>query len=204
MENLTFLESTDKKTVPAKENTTDMKKPEQVDKVEKKPANQKTISQHEHKKINVDSEKLDNLMNLVSDLVTSNAMLSAATKKQDYELLLNIAEKFERLTRQFRENALSVRLVSLKELLLRFKRLVRDLSKELGKSIQFIVEGEDTEMDKNIIDNLSDPLIHLFRNAMDHGIEDPEERMNNNKPAEGVIKLAAASGPFIQVTAPGA
>ncbi len=153
------------------------------------------------KRVSVNSEKLDRLMNLVSELVTSNAMLNMAAKNEDMEMVRGIAEKFDRLSGQFRENALSIRLVSIKELLLRFKRLIRDLSKKMGKDVQFIIEGEETEMDKNIIDNLSEPMVHIFRNAIDHGIESPDVRNKKNKPVQGTIKLAAFySGTYVYLT----
>lgn len=159
------------------------------------------IHNNENRRISVDSGKLDKLMNLVSELITSNAMLNMISKNKDYSKLEIIAEKIERLTNQFRDNAISVRLVNMSEMMVRFKRLVRDISKDLGKDIRLIIEGEDTELDKNLIDNIAEPLMHILRNAADHGIETPEERLKKGKQAQGIIKLSAFYyGSYVYIT----
>ncbi len=142
-------------------------------------------------RINVDSEKLDRLMYLVSELVTTKSQLSLAVMRKDYTSLLSIAEKIENLSSSFRENALNIRLVPIAEMLFPFKRLIRDLSLSLGKEVRFITEGIDTELDKNVMDNLSEPIMHILRNCIDHGIEKPEERSTKKKPAHGSIKFVA-------------
>jgi two-component system, chemotaxis family, sensor kinase CheA len=141
--------------------------------------------------IRVSSFKLDDLMNLVSELVTTQAELSLLSTQQPMPRLVRIAENVEKLSRRLRDNAFSICLVPIKEMLIRFQRLVRDLSKELGKDIDFVAEGIDTELDKNIIDSLGDPLVHIIRNCIDHGIELPAERIKKGKPAKGTIHFKA-------------
>lgn len=141
--------------------------------------------------IRVSSDKLDDLMNLVSELVTTQARLSLFAEQSSQSELLNIAENVEKISRQLRDNTFSICLVPIESMLTRFKRLVRDLSAELDKDVIFITEGSDTELDKTIIDSLSDPLMHIIRNSMDHGIESVEERIQNKKPSQGKIQLKA-------------
>ncbi|MFW5886173.1 MAG: chemotaxis protein CheA [Bacteroidota bacterium] len=141
--------------------------------------------------IRVSSEKLDTLMNLVSELVTTQARLSLYAENDGKSELIAIAENVQKLTRQLRDNAFSIVLIPIENMLTRFQRLVRDLSKELGKDIVFIAEGADTELDKTIIENLTDPLMHILRNSIDHGIEKPGVREKLNKPEQGKIILKA-------------
>lgn len=156
------------------------------------------FSKHSTSHINVDSTKLDRLMYLVSELVTSKSELLIALQKQNLEKANETAEKIEKLSKYFSENALSIRLVSLHEMLNRFKRLIRDLSKQLGKQVNFVTHGEETELDKTIIDNLGEPIMHIIRNCIDHGIETPENRIKSGKPEQGGIGLTAyISGNYV-------
>lgn len=149
-------------------------------------------------RINVDASKLDHLMYLVSELVTTKSELLLALQKQNELKAFDAAEKIEKLSKLFSENALSIRLVSLQEMLNKFKRLIRDLSKQLGKEIEFITVGEDTELDKNIIDSIGEPIMHLIRNCIDHGIEIPKKRVERGKPTKGTIRFEAQkSGNFV-------
>ncbi|HEY4787249.1 MAG TPA: chemotaxis protein CheA, partial [Bacteroidales bacterium] len=141
--------------------------------------------------IRVASDKLDQLMNLVSELVTTQARLSLYAENDGRPELLNIAENVQKLSRQLRDNAFSIVLIPIENMLTRFQRLVRDLSKELKKDVIFEAEGTDTELDKTIIENLTDPLMHILRNSLDHGIETPEVRLEKGKPAQGKILLKA-------------
>ncbi len=141
--------------------------------------------------VNVDATKLDTLMYLVSELVTTKSELVLSIENDDREKQRNAVEKIENLSKLFSENALDLRLVSLNEMLNRFKRLIRDVSKELNKEIEFVIKGEDTELDKSIIDVIREPVLHLLRNCVDHGIEIPEERIENGKTAEGTIRFEA-------------
>lgn len=141
--------------------------------------------------IRVSSDKLDDLINLVSELVTTQARLSLYAEKSGQNELLAISENVEKISRRLRDNAFSVRLIPIENMLARFHRLVRELSQECQKEITFETKGADTELDKTIIENLSDPLMHIIRNSIDHGIEYPEERIKAGKPAQGKILLKA-------------
>ena len=141
--------------------------------------------------IKVDSDKLDTLVNLVGELVTVQARLTqTASSKNDPELFL-VAEEIERLTEELRDNTMSVRMVPIGSMFSRFKRLIRDLSAEMGKTIDLSTEGADTELDKTVIDKLNDPLVHLIRNCIDHGIETPDKREAAGKPGNGMVHLSA-------------
>ena len=141
--------------------------------------------------IRVSSEKLDVLMNLVSELVTTQARLSLFAEQNSMAGLTGIAENVQKLSRQLRDIAFSIVLIPIETMLTRFQRLVRDLSSELKKDVVFITEGADTELDKTIIESLSDPLMHIIRNSLDHGIEDTHERIKKGKPKQGKIALKA-------------
>jgi two-component system chemotaxis sensor kinase CheA len=155
---------------------------------------------HKTPRISVGADKLDKLMYLVSELFTTRSELLMATRTTDLARIKIAVEKVDKLATQFRKNALSIRLVPLRELSLKFKRLIRDLSKQLSKDIDFEVKGDDTELDKNLVDSLADPLMHLIRNCIDHGIETPEERKALNKSSAGVIRFNAyQSGNYIYI-----
>lgn len=141
--------------------------------------------------VRVPAGRLDDLMNLVSELVTTQARLSLfATQSQGSELLI-ISENVEKITRRLRDNAFSMSLIPVESLVVRFQRLIRDLSKELDKEVLFKTEGTETEIDKSIIEKLTDPVLHLLRNALDHGIESPDKREQQNKPRQGTVVLKA-------------
>jgi len=149
-------------------------------------------------RINVDSTKLDTLMYLVSELVTTKSELMLSIENDDHDKIFETAEKIEKLSKLFRDNALSIRLVSMQEMLMRFNRLIRDLSHSLGKKVEFETMGEDTELDKKIIDTIAEPIMHLIRNCIDHGIETTAERINANKKETGIVKFFAyKSGNFV-------
>lgn len=151
--------------------------------------------------IRVPAEKLDILVNLVGELVTIQARLTqTAAIRQDAEFE-SIAEEVERLTGELRDNALNIRMLPIGTTFSKFKRLVRDLSNELGKQIEMTTQGEETELDKTVIERLNDPLVHLIRNSIDHGIELPEIRVAAGKPSQGIIDLAAIhSGDSVLIT----
>ena len=141
--------------------------------------------------IRVDSRRLDSLVDLVGELVTVQARLTQkASGNKDTELHL-IAESVERLTEELRDNTMSIRMVPIGTLFSRFRRLIHDLSKELEKQVQMTTEGSSTELDKTVIDQLNEPMVHLIRNAIDHGIELPSARESAGKPPTGTIHLAA-------------
>ena len=141
--------------------------------------------------IRVAADKLDQLINLVGELVTVQARLSEVAGRRDDPDILEISESVDRLTSALRENSMSIRMLPLKTNLQRFRRLVHDLSIELHKEVELTVEGADTELDKTVLDQLSDPLVHLIRNSMDHGIETPEVRRAAGKSPSGTIHLSA-------------
>ncbi len=151
--------------------------------------------------IRVPSEKLDVLVNLVGELVTVQARLSqTAALKNDPHLTL-IAEEVERLTSELRDNTLNIRMMPFGSTFGKFKRLVRDLSNDLGKEVEMITEGANTELDKTVIERLNDPLVHIIRNSIDHGIEDPETRLASGKPRQGTVSLIAEhSGDCVFIT----
>ena len=129
-------------------------------------------------------------MNLVSELVTNQSSLELYAKAAGNAELLNSVENNQKLIRQLRDNALDISLIPINNLNTRFKRLIRDLSIELGKDVVFKTKGEETELDKSIIDQLAEPLMHIFRNAIDHGIEkDAQARILAKKPKQGVILM---------------
>ncbi len=142
--------------------------------------------------IRVASEKLDKLINLVGELVVTQARLSQINSSHDFAELLEPVEEVERLTAELRDCALNIRMLPIGTTFGKFSRLVRDLSADLGKEIDMVTEGADTELDKTVIEKLGDPLVHLIRNAIDHGIESPEERQRTGKPRRGQIRMAAA------------
>ena len=134
--------------------------------------------------IRVSTEKLDQLVNLVGELVTVQARLSEVAGRRDDVDILDISEAVDRLTAALRENSMSIRMLPLKTTFERFRRLVHDLSADLHKEVDFTIEGADTELDKTVIDQLNDPLVHLIRNSMDHGIETPEARRAAGKTSD--------------------
>lgn len=150
--------------------------------------------------IKVDAHKIDRYMNLISELITAQSRLGEiSTKLADPELEL-VAENFEKLGRQLRENAFDMSLVPLQTLAIRFKRLIHDLSKSLDKEVVLLTEGLETELDKNIIEKIFDPLLHIIRNAVDHGIEDKADRLAKNKNEVGSILIKASTvGSSVQI-----
>lgn len=149
------------------------------------------LKEHKISSIRVASNKVDELVTLVSELVTVQAQLNLYAEKSGEAGIMALAENIQKLSRQLRDNAFEISLIPLQSELMRFQRLVRDLSKELGKEIDFVVEGGEIELDKNIIEHLTDPLLHIIRNSIDHGIEMPAERVKSGKPPKGTIYFKA-------------
>jgi two-component system chemotaxis sensor kinase CheA len=149
--------------------------------------------------IRVGTERLDKFVNLVGELVTLSARLDQVARKTGDMELESVAENLQRLMEDLRDSALGIRMVPIGEAFNSFRRLVRDLSLELGKQIRLETEGGDTELDKTVIDRLQDPLMHLIRNSLDHGIESPARRSAAGKNPEGTITLSAkhAGGNFV-------
>jgi two-component system chemotaxis sensor kinase CheA len=141
--------------------------------------------------VRVQAERLDELMDRVGELVIAQARLSELAHSGTDLAIKSIAEEIERLASGLRDSTMGVRMVPMGSLFGRFRRLVHDLSSDLGKPVDFVTVGEDTELDKTMIERLADPLVHLIRNAIDHGVESPEKRAAAGKPATGRIELAA-------------
>jgi two-component system chemotaxis sensor kinase CheA len=141
--------------------------------------------------IRVSTDKLDGLVDLVGELVTVQARLSQTAASGNDPVLLSIAEEVERLTADMRDRTMSIRMLPIGTTFSRFRRLVRDLGQELGKDVELVTEGAETELDKTVIEKLGDPLVHLIRNSIDHGIEAPGVRAAARKPRVGTISLSA-------------
>ena len=141
--------------------------------------------------IRVPAAKLDQFVNLVGELVMVQARLSELSNRRDDAEIGAVAEEVERLTGALRENSMNIRMMPIRGTFEKFRRLVHDLARDLGKQVELTIEGAETELDKTVIDQLSDPLMHLIRNSMDHGIEPPEGRAALGKPATARIHLSA-------------
>lgn len=143
------------------------------------------------KTVRVDIDRLDNLMNLVSELIIIKTRLEGIDTESKDQNMTEAVEYLERITTSLHDAVMKVRMVPIERVFNRFPRMVRDLSRELDKEIVLDMSGEETELDRTVIDEIGDPLIHLIRNSIDHGIEDKEERIKNNKPVEGTVLLKA-------------
>ena len=155
----------------------------------KKPAGKPAVN----RTVRVDIEKLDSLMNLVSELIIAkNSLVSSATSLGNNSNQLNDhIEYLESVTTNLHESVMKVRMVPIESVVTKFPRMIRDLSKKLNKPIELYMTGEDTELDRTVVDEIGDPLMHLLRNSADHGIEDPEIRAQRGKPEVGSIYLDA-------------
>jgi two-component system chemotaxis sensor kinase CheA len=145
--------------------------------------------------IRVSVEKVDQMINLVGELVITQAMLAETVSTMDqvmHERLVNGLAQLDRNTRDLQESVMSVRMMPINFVFSRFPRVVRDLAGKLNKKVQLKMVGEGTELDKGLIEKISDPLTHLVRNSLDHGIESPEERIAKGKDPQGTITLRAA------------
>lgn len=150
--------------------------------------------------VRVDSVKIDRYMNLVSEFITAQSRLDQLASVLKNPELNYVAETWAKLNRQLRDNAFEMSLIPLQSLEVRFKRLVFDLSKTLNKEIELVTEGLETELDKNIIENLTEPLLHLIRNSIDHGIESKASRLAAKKNAVGKIAIKALTiGSYVQI-----
>ena len=171
--------------------------PAQPEKVAEKKAKKDTSSMQ--KTLRVDQYRIDALMDLVGELVVAKNALPFLAKKAEEEFGVKALAKeiqsqysvINRLSDEMQSAMMQVRMVPLSTVFQRFPRLVRDLSRKLGKNINLVLEGEETEADKNVVEELSDPLIHLVRNSLDHGLETPEERVAKGKSEQGTLTLRA-------------
>lgn len=153
-----------------------------------KVAEKKTL---ESQLIRVQAAKLDQLIDLVGEMVIASAGANMQAHKSGEAALVESTSVISMLVEQIRDSALQLRMVQIGDTFSRFQRVVRDTSKELGKDIELVISGSEAELDKSVVEKLGDPLMHLVRNALDHGIESPEVRLAKGKPAQGTLKLNA-------------
>jgi two-component system chemotaxis sensor kinase CheA len=141
--------------------------------------------------IKVSKRKIDDLLNWISELIILQAQLVNVTSVYNSPEITEVTEQLELVTNSLRDTSLEIGLVPIETLVTKFKRLVRDLSKSLNKKVNFLSEGAETEMDKDVIEMMTEPMIHIIRNCIDHGIETPEERRQAGKSEHGTVKLKA-------------
>ncbi len=144
--------------------------------------------------IRVDLDRVDRLIDLVGELVINQAMLAQRVMESGQTRSSNVAmglEELEQLTRDIQDSVMAIRAQPVKSVFQRLPRLVREVAAMTGKQVRLVTEGEGTEVDKTVIEHLSDPLTHMIRNAIDHGLEKPDIRESLGKPAEGTVRLAA-------------
>ncbi len=168
-----------------------------VEKAQAAVANANSGAAQKQSLISVNLAKLDALHDIVGEIITTESMVISNPDLEGLELesFNKAARDLKKLTGELQDTVMSIRMVPLAGVFQKMNRIVRDMRKKLGRDVDFVLEGEDTEVDKSIVDNLQDPLMHLVRNCMDHGIgeEDPETRKSLGKPEKGTIKLSAQS-----------
>ncbi len=156
-----------------------------------KQGKQKEHRSEESRFVRVPADKLDELINLVGELVICGASANLLAQNLHEPQLIETTQQMSGLVEEIRNGTLALRMVQIGETFARYKRVVRDTAAELGKEIQLEIEGAETELDKSVVEKIGDPLMHLVRNAMDHGIELPEQRLALGKPAHGTLHLSA-------------
>jgi two-component system chemotaxis sensor kinase CheA len=168
-----------------------MVQPELVDAALDKQKQTREHRAQESRVVRVDADKLDRLINLVGELVIAGASTNLIAQRAGMADLLEATSTLSRLVEEVRDSALTLRMVQIGATFSRFQRVVRDVSRELGKEIQLVITGAETELDKTVVEKIGDPLMHLVRNSMDHGIEAPDARVARGKPAQGTLRLNA-------------
>ncbi|ENC6731063.1 chemotaxis protein CheA [Vibrio navarrensis] len=178
-----------------------------IEKALNKQQSNREKANKENQSIRVDANRLGHLINLVGELVISNAAVRLMVDKYQMQDAQDVVANVEALVEEIRDHALQLRMVPIGDTFSRFRRVVRDVSQELGKEIELVITGGEAELDKSVVEKIADPLTHLVRNALDHGIESPAERRANGKPSTGTLRLNALhdSGHIvIQITDDGA
>ena len=165
--------------------------PDQPDLITGKNKQNRELVVPESRSIRVDADKLDQLINLVGGLIIAGASVNLIARKAQISELQDSISKLSMLVEEVRDSALQLRMVKIGVSFKRFQRVVHDVAHDLGKDIALCLAGEDTELDKTLVEKITDPLLHLVRNAIDHGIESPHERAVLGKPAQGTLKLNA-------------
>jgi len=163
----------------------------EVKEVQEKKQTQKKEVKKAHQSVRVDLERIDNLMNMVSELVIYRTRLEQIVVSHKSQELNETLEQVGRTTSDLQDLVMKIRMLPLDTVFNRFPRMIRDVSVELNKEINFIIEGADTELDRTVIDEIGEPLIHLLRNAADHGVESAEKRIAQGKSPIGTVKLVA-------------
>lgn len=180
----------------AKEPEASAEKTEGASETKKKPAAATETKKKPvvNRSVRVDIEKLDDLMNLVSELIIAKNGLVSVSESEDSthnQQFNEQIEYLERITTNLHESVMKVRMVPIESVVNRFPRMIRDLSKKLNKEMELIMTGEETELDRTVIDEIGDPLMHMLRNAADHGLESTLDRIKKGKPQVGTIRLNA-------------
>jgi two-component system chemotaxis sensor kinase CheA len=165
--------------------------PEVVEAALTKQKQIKDMGAAESRSIRVDADKLDQLINLVGELIITGANVNMIAHKAQISELQESTSKLSLLVEEVRDSALQLRMVKIGATFSRFQRVVHDVSRDLGKEVDLLINGEDTELDKTVVEKIGDPLMHLVRNSMDHGIESADVRLARGKPARGTLKLNA-------------
>ena len=148
-------------------------------------------AQRVNKTIRVNIDRLDGLMNLFSELVIDRGRLEQIARELNHQELLDTVEHMSRISSDLQDLILTMRMVPVEQVFNRFPKMVRSLARELGKEVELVMQGTETELDRTVIDEIGDPLVHLLRNAIDHGLETKEERIRLGKPAQGRVELTA-------------
>lgn len=164
---------------------------EVVDAALQKQKQVKEVQAQESRSVRVDADKLDHLINLVGELIIAGASVNVIAHKARVIELEEATSKLSLLVEEVRDSALQLRMVKIGATFNRFQRVVHDVSRDLGKDIALVIDGEETELDKTVVEKIGDPLMHLVRNSMDHGIESAELRQARGKLTQGVVKLNA-------------
>ena len=165
--------------------------PEVVEAALQKQKHVKETVVAESRSIRVDADKLDQLINWVGELIIAGANVNMSAHRAKVVELEESTSKLSTLVEEVRDSALQLRMVKIGATFNRFQRVVHDVSRELGKDIALVIDGEETELDKTVVEKIGDPLMHLIRNCMDHGIESAEVRRANGKPEQGTVRLNA-------------
>lgn len=169
----------------------DPEEAEKKDRTEKKKVVPKKNITQTRQTIRVDLTRLDQFMNLVSELVIHRSHLETISNEKNIFEVQEPLEQVERITSELQEVVLQLRMQPFNVAVQRFPRMIRDLANDLNKDLQLVIEGESTELDRTVVTELSEPLVHLLRNAADHGIEEPDDREKNGKPRQGTITVGA-------------
>ncbi|WP_373598073.1 chemotaxis protein CheW [Paraclostridium bifermentans] len=165
-------------------------------KVQTNTSKEENNQSHNHNKnsyLTVNISKIDTLMNLVGEIVTTESMVEKQSQLENFDAdnFEKQARRLHQLTNELQDVVMSIRMVPISSTFTKMQRVVRDMSRKTGKSVDLKLIGEQTEVDKNILENISDPLMHMIRNSMDHGIETPEERKQTTKPEKATVTLEA-------------